>query len=218
MWSYATWTTSSGRSGSHDKSFPALQRLVRPAGDALAVCVRLRLRPIAPRVSVERILAIGREKLHQLEPLLVGKARADADVAEIPVVVVEAEQQGADRVLSPLLVPPETGDDAVGFALVFDLQHHSLVRLVGAVLGFRDDAVESRAFEAAKPVGGGRPVARRRRDVNRRLRVLEERFESCASFGEWCVAQALVALAEQIEEDNRRGDLSDNFFTRDSAG
>ena len=52
----------------------------------------------------ERVLAIGREELDQLAALRVGEARADADVLQRARVVVQAEQQRADRgVPSPFL-------------------------------------------------------------------------------------------------------------------
>ena len=67
--------------------------------------LRLRLCPVAPRMSVERILAIRFEKFHELFPLDVREARADADVFEISIVVVEAEQRGADFGFFAGLVP-----------------------------------------------------------------------------------------------------------------
>ena len=50
------------------------------------------------------------------------------------------------------LVPAKPGDHAVAIALVLDLEHHALVRLVGPRDRLGDDAVEPRALEAAKPV------------------------------------------------------------------
>ena len=61
------------------------------------------------------------------------KLAHDADVLQLAGVVVEPEQQRADGACrSPRLVPAEAGDDAVALALVLHLQHHALVRLVGA--------------------------------------------------------------------------------------
>src|ERR1700681_4817431 len=100
----------------------------------LAICIRLRLCPIPPRVSVERVLAIWSEKFHQLQALRVGEARADADVLEISAVVVKPEQEGSHPVLLTALVPAKPGDDAVAITLVFDLQHDTLVRLIRPIL------------------------------------------------------------------------------------
>src|SRR5258706_11049445 len=110
-------------------------------------------------MAVQRILAIGSEKLHQLQPFYVGEARTDSDVLEISAVVVKAEQERADFGFLTALVPTESGDDAVAIALVFDFQHDALVRLVGSILGLRNDPVESRALEASEPIGRGVPVA-----------------------------------------------------------
>src|SRR5207244_13001265 len=68
--------------------------------------------------------------------------------------------------------PAESGDDAVAFTLVLHLEHHALVRLVGSVLTFGDDAIESGALESLKPIRGSFSVASRGRDVKRRLRIL----------------------------------------------
>ena len=51
-------------------------------------------------------------------------------------VVVEAEQQRANRRPVAAFVPPKPGDNAVARAFVLDLDHHALVRLVGAGFGF----------------------------------------------------------------------------------
>src|SRR5438132_5546016 len=172
----------------------------------LPVCGLL-LRRRAPGVFLERILAIGLKKLHQLAPLFIGEAGADADVLEISIVVIEAEQQRTDRGFLATFVPAESGDDAVAFALVLHLEHHALVRLVGSVLTFGDDAIESRALESLKPIRGSFSVASRGRDVKRLLHILEDRLESRASLGEGCVAKALIALAKDVEEDDGRRDL-----------
>src|SRR5215472_16394569 len=78
-----------------------------------------------PRVLVER----GDQRLHlgeQLDPLL-HRERADhAHAGQLPVVPVQAEQQGPDPIL-PALVYPVAGHHAVRGALVLDLLHHPLV-------------------------------------------------------------------------------------------
>ena len=57
----------------------------------------------------------------------IGKAPMTPDRRELPVVAVEAEQQRADRV-GPALVHAVAGDDAVGGALVLDLEHQRACR------------------------------------------------------------------------------------------
>ena len=112
------------------------------------------LRPRFPRMIGERVLAIGREKLHELAALLCGEARADADVLQRAGIVEETEQQRADCGALAFLVPAEAGDDAVAIALVLHLEHHALVRLVGAGTRLGHDAVETGALEAAEPIRG----------------------------------------------------------------
>ena len=59
MWSYLTSHTRSIRSGSHDRSLPALQRLWPPGMRVISSAARLG--PLAPRMLVERALAQRRE-------------------------------------------------------------------------------------------------------------------------------------------------------------
>ena len=102
----------------------------------------------------------GDQRLQLGEQLLapVGqRERADhPDRGERPVVGVQAEQQRPDRV-RPALVQPVAGDDAVRGALVLDLEHHPLVRLVGAVERLGDHPVEPGAFELVEPLPRQRP-------------------------------------------------------------
>src|SRR5688572_15685665 len=167
----------------------------------LGIRRRRSLRPFPPGVSVECIYAIGLEELHKLLAPHIGEACANADVLEV-VTVVKAEEERADRRFLSALVPAEAGHDAVTLPCVLHLEHHSLVWLVLARFRLRDDSVESCALEPAEPVGGGRSVARCRREVKRRLRVSEKRLESRASFGEWRVAKTSILLAQQVEEDD----------------
>src|SRR6476646_8620471 len=99
-------------------------------------------------------------------------------------VVVQAEEQRADRALLTALVPAEAGHDAVALALVLDLEHDALVRLVGAVDRLGDDAVEPRALEALEPVASDADVARRRREVERRLEPTQRLFQERPAFVE----------------------------------
>src|SRR5437868_499088 len=169
--------------------------------------LRLRLGPRAPGMSFERLLAIWRQKLHQLKSFCIGETGADANVLEISIVVVETEQQRSNFRFLAALVPAKSGDHAVALALVLHLEHHPLVRLVSPAFRFGDDAIESCTLEALKPVGCGRSVARRRRDVKWRLRLPENRLESRPPLGERRLAETLVAFAKEIEEDDGRGNL-----------
>src|SRR5262249_51614922 len=54
------------------------------------------LRPLAPRMAVERVLAQRRQFRHQLTSSLHGERRGDADVVQRAAIVVEPEQQRPD--------------------------------------------------------------------------------------------------------------------------
>ena len=77
MCSYATSTTNSGRSGSHDRSLPWLQRLW-PPGIRLCPIIRF-ASPRLPWMIRESVLPIGRQKFTS-SSLLFREARANANV------------------------------------------------------------------------------------------------------------------------------------------
>src|SRR5436309_5624420 len=110
------------------------------------------LGPIFPRVSGERVLAVWGEEFYQLAPLLFREARADTDMLERAGVVEKAEQERADRCTLTFLVPAKAGNDTIALALVLDLEHHALIGFVGSRNRLGDDAVETSALEATKPV------------------------------------------------------------------
>ena len=127
------------------------------------------LGPLLPWMIDERIAAIRREELDQLSALVLGEARAHADVLQRSRIIEQAEQQRADRGLRRTLVPSKARDHAIAIALVLDLEHHALVRLIGARGRLGHDAVETGAFEAAEPVGGDILIVGCRRQMERRL-------------------------------------------------
>jgi hypothetical protein len=49
--------------------------------------------PFFPRMRIQGVLPIRLEKLHQFEPLLIGKARTYAYVLQLSCVVVQSQQQ-----------------------------------------------------------------------------------------------------------------------------
>ena len=101
----------------------------------------------------QRIPSIGRQELHQLPPLLLREARADAHMLQRARIVEEPQQQRSHRRLLAFLVPSKAGHHAVAIALVLHLEHHALVRLVGPCNRLGHHSVEAGAFEAAEPVG-----------------------------------------------------------------
>src|SRR5262249_6404107 len=77
-------------------------------------------RPLLPRVPLERSGAQRRELAGEGAPLRHRERGRDADVLEVAVLVVQAEQQRADDA-GALLVRAEAGDHAVRGARVLDL-------------------------------------------------------------------------------------------------
>lgn len=122
--------------------------------------------------------------------------------ASLPVLAVEPEQERADGV-GPALVHPVAGDDAVGRALVLDLEHEALVGLVGDVDRLGDDAVEARALELGEPALRDVAVGCRRGQVDGRLGRGECLLERRAPLGERLVEVGLFAEREQVEGDER---------------
>ena len=150
------------------------------------------------------MLAQRRELLRELPPHRHRERGRDADVVQSTAVVVQPEQQGSDQLVLSGLVPPKSGDDAVCGSCVLHFDHRALARLVHAVLGLRDDAVEAGAFEARQPFGGNRRIARHRRDVDRRLDAGERLLEQRAPLALRRLAQVAAGSRKQIEGDERR--------------
>src|SRR4051812_38814506 len=73
-----------------------------------------------------------------------------------------------------VLVPAEAGNGAVRRALVLDLDHRPLARLVRPIEPLCDDAVEPGALEPVEPVDGSGAVGRRRCQVDRRVELARE--------------------------------------------
>src|SRR5437762_6532213 len=141
-----------------------------------------RLRPPGPRVAVEGVLPVGRQLVDQLLAPAHGERAGDADVVEVAVRVVEPEQQRPDDPAA--LVPAEPGDDAVGRALVLDLDHHPLVLAVVDVLPLDDNTVESGALETIEPVARDTRIGGEWRQVDRRLEGLADLLQVRPPIGE----------------------------------
>ena len=125
-------------------------------------------------------------------------------MVERPGVVEQPQQQRPDVRPGPVLVPAEPGHDAVGGALVLDLEHRPLARLVGRVEPLGDHAIEPGALEPLEPVRGGRAIAGRRRQVDRRLRGAEDGLEALSPLALRDGAEVLVAERQQVPGDERR--------------
>src|SRR3954451_17368354 len=93
----------------------------------------------------------------------------------------------------PVLGPAESGDDAVGRALVLDLEHRPLAGLVRALEALRNDAVEPGALEPIEPVRGERAIEGRGGQVDRRLDACERGLEPGAALRLGRRAEVVVA-------------------------
>ncbi len=98
-------------------------------------------------------------------------------------------------------MPAEPGDDAIGGPLMLDLEHRPLARLIRGIEPLRDDAVEAGALEPLEPVGCGRPIPGRRRQVDRWLGGAENGLEAGSPLTLRDLAQVLVAEREQVPGD-----------------
>ena len=79
--------------------------------------------------------------------------------------------------------------------------------LVLAVEGLGDDAVEARALEVLEPLGGGVAVGGGRREVDRRLGLLERRLETGPALAERLAAQVVSPSASRSNATNAGGRL-----------
>src|SRR5688500_20247730 len=100
---------------------------------------------------LDRVLAQRRELVYQRLSRRHAEGCADPYVLQYAALVVEPEEERADRVLAAL-VPAEARHRALGGTRVLHLDHRALAGEVRARLGLRDDAVEPGALEARQPV------------------------------------------------------------------
>src|SRR3954462_495158 len=97
-------------------------------------------------------------------------------------VVIEPEEQGADRILAGL-VPAKPGDDALRRARMLDLDHRALARLVRRIERLGKDPVEPGPLEALEPVHGDLPFASSWRELHRRADLREQLLKLGAAIG-----------------------------------
>src|SRR2546427_3908590 len=92
-------------------------------------------------------------------------------------VVIESQQERAHQCFRTLLVPAETGHDAIGRPDMLDFDHRALAGLIDRALVLGDDTVEPSPFEAMEPVLRHGPVATAGRDMDTVGRLRERLFE-----------------------------------------
>src|SRR5215469_6044284 len=104
-------------------------------------------------------------------------------------------------------MPSKSRNDAIALALMFHLEHHSLVRFVSARHRFGNDSIEPRAFEPAEPISSNGTVLSRRRYMDGGRRRREYGLQFISARGQRLGAKIAILEAQQIEEDHRRGGL-----------
>jgi hypothetical protein len=118
---------------------------------------------------LKRIRPIRLEKLDQLSSFCLCEAGTDTDVLQIPRLIEETKQERSDRLSLTVLMPTKACNDTIAIALVFHLEHHSLIRHVSSRNGFSNYTIQSGSFETPKPIPCSRYVSGRWCDVQRRL-------------------------------------------------
>src|SRR5260370_7364793 len=78
----------------------------------------------------ESVVRIGTQKSPQFLTFSLREALTHADVLQRPRAVKQAEQKRADRRAVASFVPSKASHDTIAVALVLDLEHHALVRLI----------------------------------------------------------------------------------------
>src|SRR5262249_40837609 len=105
-------------------------------------------------MSSQCIFPVRLEKLNKFFSLLGAEARTNPNVLESTCVIKQSKQQRAHHRALAFLVPAKSSNHTVAVALVFDLDHDALVGFVSSCWVLNYDAVQTRAFKAAKPIRG----------------------------------------------------------------
>src|SRR5690606_18887761 len=94
--------------------------------------------------------------------------------------------------------------DAVGRALVLDLEHLALARQVRQRQGLRDHPVQPRPFEVTEPERRDRAILGRWRQMQRRTQLRELALEQLAPLAERAIEQRAGPERQKVEDDERR--------------
>ena len=160
--------------------------------------------PPAVRLAEAPVALLVEERQHlRCDLRLVLRAdRGGADVVEVAVVVVEAEQERGDRV-APALLPADAGDDAVCGLVRLHLD--DAVARAGEIReaeALRDDTVEARRLQRLEPLVPLLDVVR----DGRELEAVPDLLELGAPFLDRPLVHRLALPEEQVEGDEgRRG-------------
>src|SRR6185312_9883937 len=172
----------------------------------------LEVAPLAPAAGLARAALaglVGRELLDQVALLLSLQARAVPDHAQVAALVVEAEDERADRAL--LLARAPAAHDRVDRAHTLDLHHPR--PLAGAVGG--GELLGDDALGAVQPGLGLLALARTGGQVDR---LLHEVLEDGAPLLVRDLEQGVVVAREHVERDEARGGLAGQALDARAGG
>src|ERR1700687_1407806 len=125
----------------------------------------------------ESVVTIGSQKSHQFLTFSLREARTHADVLQRPGAVKQAEQKRSDRRAVASFVPSKASHDAIAIALMLDLEHHALVRLIGAGNRLGHNSVEARASKAPEPTRRDTRFTRCGSQMDWRARAFKDRLQ-----------------------------------------
>src|SRR5262245_29803985 len=100
-------------------------------------------------------------------------------------------------------MPAKAGNDTIALALVLDLEHHALVGLVRSQNRLGDDAVETSALKATKPVRRYARIAGCGRQVYRQCCGRKQRCQHYPTILERHLPQISISFAEKVEKHDR---------------
>src|SRR5260221_1668865 len=149
---------------------------------------------------LDGILAIWRQVRDELYRLRIGHAGTLAHGPEMPVVVVTPQEKRSNGGLLATLVPAEPRHHTVGIALVFHLEHRTLVRFVESRFTLRDHAVQPRSLKSTEPIGGDDAVPCGRCQMNRRLCMCHQGLGTASPRRQRTSPHIRCALAEESDE------------------
>jgi hypothetical protein len=112
--------------------------------------MRVGIHPSTPGMIDMRSFAQRLDHLRKLFSRLHRERRCHTDVMQHARVVIEAQQQGANQP-GGAFVPAKAADHTVCGPNVLDLQHDPFAGRIRQLGAFRNDAIQTRAFESLEP-------------------------------------------------------------------
>src|SRR5579872_1279608 len=122
-------------------------------------------------------------------------------------IVKKAEKQRTHQRAIAFLVPTKAGHHTIAFPFVLHFEHNALVGFVSTGGRLGNDAVESGALKAAKPVGGDFAIAGCGSDMDRRGGRRNQLLQFAPALLECLAAEVAITNTQQIKKDKRSRSL-----------